>query len=167
MSHMGYILLVLAMGTEVSLIMAFYYLFIYLVMTFLTFASILVIRRVHDFTSVERISELLILKNANPLFAIFVTFILFSMAGFPPLAGFLIKFFAFEHIVASGSYIIFVVLFVLVCVSAVYYVRVVQYLNFTGKSSYISLKPFSVSTSVLFIMLVLVLLGLQFSKIIF
>jgi NADH-quinone oxidoreductase subunit N len=55
------------------------------------------------------IADLVNLGKVNPALAIAVTFILFSMVGLPPFAGFFGKFYLFLAMVQSELYIVAII----------------------------------------------------------
>ena len=85
--HMGYALVGLAAGSAEGVAGVIIYLAIYLAMTLGTFACILAMRR--EGRLVEDIDSLSGLSRTNPLMAFMLAMLLFSLAGIPPLAGFL------------------------------------------------------------------------------
>lgn len=87
--HMGFALIGLASGNELGIRGVAIYLAIYLVMTLGAFAAILAMRV--EGKSVENISDLAGLSRTNGLMAFFLAMLMFSLAGIPPLAGFLLN----------------------------------------------------------------------------
>src|SRR6266853_5336638 len=87
--HMGYALVGLAAGTPEGVQGVLVYMSIYVAMTLGTFAVILAMRR--DGKLVESISDLSGLSRTHPTMAFFLAVLLFSLAGIPPLAGFVAK----------------------------------------------------------------------------
>ena len=85
--HMGFALVGLAAGTQEGVQGVLIYMAIYVAMTLGTFACILSMRR--DGQMVENISDLSGLARTKPAMAFFLAMLLFSLAGIPPLAGFL------------------------------------------------------------------------------
>jgi len=88
--HMGFALLGLVAGTQNGVQGVVIYMTIYLVMTLGTFAAILQMRR--NGQMVESISDLAGLSKTNGKMAFFLAMMMFSLAGIPPLAGFLPSF---------------------------------------------------------------------------
>ena len=84
-AHMGYALAGLAAGTHEGAFGVMIYMTGYVFMGAGTFAIILLMRR--DGQSATRIDDLRGLSN-QPLFALGLMVMMFSMAGIPPLAGF-------------------------------------------------------------------------------
>jgi NADH-quinone oxidoreductase subunit N len=95
-----------------------FYLTAYLFMNFGAFAVLVVMSG--PTADSDRFSDLDGLGRRNPALAIVMTIFMFSLAGFPPTAGFIGKFFLFSAAVAGG-YTWLVVLAVLMSVVSVYY----------------------------------------------
>jgi NADH-quinone oxidoreductase subunit N len=121
--HMGYALIGLAAGTSDGVVSVLIYMAIYVVMTIGTFSCILLMRRRGGLT--ENISDLAGLTRTNMPFAFVLTILLFSLAGIPPTAGFLGKWFVFLAAVNSGLVWLAVVGAVASVVSAYYYLRII------------------------------------------
>merc|ERR1712032_522622 len=69
-------------------------------------------------------------KESNPMLAFIMTMTLFSLAGIPPLVGFLIKLGVFSVVVNSSAYLISLVSIVLTVISTFYYIRLIKILYF-------------------------------------
>ena len=126
--HMGYVLVGLAAGTEAGVLGIVVYLAIYLIMNIGTFACILCMSQ--EGRMVERIEDLKGLGKSNPLMALALTILMFSMAGIPPLAGFFGKYFVFLAAIKAGLYALAVIGVLASVVGAFYYVRIVKLMYF-------------------------------------
>ncbi len=126
--HMGYVLVGLAAGTEAGVLGIVVYLAIYLIMNIGTFACILCMSQ--EGRMVERIEDLKGLGKSNPLMALAMTILMFSMAGIPPLAGFFGKYFVFLAAIEAGLYALAVIGVLASVVGAFYYVRIVKLMYF-------------------------------------
>lgn len=100
--HMGFALVGLSAGTQAGVTGVILYLLIYLVMTIGVFAVIIAMRRREGM--VAEITNLSGMSKNNPPMALFLTLLLLSMAGAPPLAGFFAKYFVFMAAVEAGLY---------------------------------------------------------------
>jgi NADH-quinone oxidoreductase subunit N len=134
-ANVGYILLGLAAGTEKGVESVLIYLAIYLFMTAGSFGVILAMRR--DGHMVEEISDLAGLSQGRPLLALAMTIFMFSMAGVPPLGGFIGKLYVFKAAldagdlaatagVANAFYVAAGLGAVISVVSAFYYLRIIK-----------------------------------------
>ncbi len=134
--HMGYALIGLAVagaagdatlradGVESMLI----YLSIYMVMNIGTFACILVMKR--DGRMVEGIDDLVGLSKSNPALAMILSIFMFSMAGIPPLAGFLGKLYVFQAAIQVELYALAIIGVLASVVGAYYYIRIIKVMYF-------------------------------------
>ncbi len=126
--HMGYALVGLAAGTRDGVTAVLVYMAIYVAMTIGAFACILMMRRRGGMT--ENIEDLSGLTKTNMPLAVVLTFLLFSLAGVPPLAGFFGKWFVFFAAVDAGLVWLAVVAVLASAVSAFYYLRIVWFMWF-------------------------------------
>jgi NADH-quinone oxidoreductase subunit N len=126
--HVGYALVGLAAGTEAGVQGVIIYLVIYLAMTLGTFACILAMRTTDGM--VENVSDLAGISRTNPVMAIILALLMFSLAGIPPLAGFFAKFYVFSAAVEAGLYPLAVIGVLASVVGAFYYLRVVKVMFF-------------------------------------
>jgi NADH-quinone oxidoreductase subunit N len=97
-------------------------------MTLGTFAAILSMRV--NGKAVEQISDLAGLSRTNPPMAFFLSMLMFSLAGVPPLAGFFAKFYVFMAAVDAQLYWLAVIGILTSAVAAYYYLRVVKIIYF-------------------------------------
>ena len=126
--HMGYALIGLAVGTAEGIRGVLVYMITYVFMSAGVFACIVAMRR--QGRSLEQISDLSGLARTDPVLALAMTVFMFSMAGIPPLSGFIGKLYVFFPAIQSG-YITLAVIGVLTSVvGAYYYLRVVKVMYF-------------------------------------
>ncbi len=126
--HVGYVLIGLVVGNEEGARGLLFYLLIYLFMNVGTFAVILSMRVKGKY--VEQIADLSGLSKNNPLMAASLATLMFSMAGIPPLAGFLGKFYVFVAAVNAGFVALAVVGLLASVVGAFYYLRLIKIMYF-------------------------------------
>ena len=126
--HMGFALVGLAAGTEQGVQGVLVYLSIYLTMTLGTFAAILSMR-VGD-VYVEKISDLAGLSRTNAPMAIFLSAMMLSLAGIPPLAGFFAKWYVFNAAIQAHLYPLAVIGVLMSVVACFYYLRIVKVIYF-------------------------------------
>jgi NADH-quinone oxidoreductase subunit N len=118
----GYILIGVIAGGQAGLGAVLYYLFIYMFMNFGAFAVITLLAGADG--DRDRFSDLEGLSRRNPLMAVLLTIFMFSLAGFPPSAGFFGKLFLFTAGVGAGYTWLVVLAVLMSVVSVFYYVRV-------------------------------------------
>ncbi|MGA0565401.1 NADH-quinone oxidoreductase subunit NuoN [Ancylobacter sp. VNQ12] len=126
--HMGYALVGLAAGTEQGVRGVLVYLAIYVAMTLGTFACILSMRRKDGI--VENYEDLAGLARTSPVKAFMLAVLMFSLAGIPPLAGFLAKYYVFLAAIEAGLYGLAVIGVLASVVGAFYYLRIVKVMYF-------------------------------------
>lgn len=126
--HMGFALVGLAAGNQQGVTGVILYMLIYMVMTVGTFACIIAMRR-RDGT-VEEIADLAGLGKRNPMMALALTILMFSLAGIPPLAGFFAKYFVFVAAIQSGLYALAVIGVLASVIGAYYYLRIIKIMWF-------------------------------------
>ena len=126
--HMGFALVGLAAGTQSGVNGVIIYMLVYMVMTVGTFACILSMRRKDGL--VEDISDLSGLSSRNPLMAVILTILMFSLAGIPPLAGFFAKYFVFVAAIESGLYALAIIGVLASVIGAFYYLRIIKIMWF-------------------------------------
>ena len=127
-ANIGYALVGVAAGNQSGVNAALVYMAIYLIMTLGTFACILQMRRQGRY--VETIGDLSGLSGRRPMMALALAIFMFSLAGIPPLAGFIGKFYVFKAAVDAGLVWFAVVGVVLSVVGAYYYLRIVRIMYF-------------------------------------
>jgi NADH-quinone oxidoreductase subunit N len=126
--HMGYALLGLAAGTALGARGVLIYLAIYVFTNLGVFAAIQAMRR--DGKAVESISDLAGLSRTNPWLAFVFALMFVSLAGVPPLAGFVGKWYVFVAAIQAGLIIPSVLGVLSSVVALVYYLRVVKIMYF-------------------------------------
>ena len=126
--HMGYALVGLAAGDALGVRGVLIYMATYMAMTLGTFAVILAMRRKNGM--VEEISELAGLSRTNPMMALGLTILMLSLAGLPPLVGFIGKYYVFMAAVGAGLIPLAVIGVVASTVSLFYYLRIVKVMWF-------------------------------------
>ena len=99
-------------------------------------------------TNANYISDLSFLRKSNPTLAVSFTFILFSLAGIPPLAGFFAKFYLFFAVLSSSYYLVAIIGILTSCISCFYYLRLIKVMYFS-QSNWISYDQMSRSQALL------------------
>lgn len=122
--HVGYALMGLAAGTQLGVRNVLIYMTIYIVMTLGTFVVILAMRRAKGM--VEDISELAGLSRTQPLMALALAILMLSLAGIPPLAGFIAKFYVFQATLDAGLLWLAIIGGLTTVVGSFYYLRIVK-----------------------------------------
>ena len=140
-SHVGFILLALAINTEQSIDSLIFYIIQYSLTNLNTFLIIIALGYIINnslpvtklYKGTERdikfISEFKGQFFANPLLSICLTICLFSMAGVPPLLGFFSKQFVLYSAIQSGYYFMAIVGIIVSVISASYYLKIIRALH--------------------------------------
>lgn len=132
-SHTGYLLLSFSTANLEGMQMMFYYLIIYMVSGLAFWAVYLFLRQkrsVYFNKSNKELGDLMLLNESNPMLAFILAITLFSMAGIPPIVGFLAKVGIFLVVVKSSAYLIAVLSILFSVISTFYYIRLVKILYF-------------------------------------
>lgn len=132
-SHTGYLLLSFSTANLEGMQMMFYYLIIYMVSGLAFWAVYLFLRQkrsVYFNKSNKELGDLMLLNESNPMLAFILAITLFSIAGIPPIVGFLAKVGIFLVVVKSSAYLIAVLSILFSVISTFYYIRLVKVLYF-------------------------------------
>jgi NADH-quinone oxidoreductase subunit N len=129
-AHMGYALIGLAAGTAYGVQATLIYMAIYVTMNIGTFAFILSMER--DGRPVTDIASLNMFSKTEPMKALALLVLLFSLAGVPPMVGFFGKFYVLQAAVDANMTWLAVAGAVASVIGAFYYLRIV-YLMYFGK----------------------------------
>ncbi|HIM12378.1 TPA: NADH-quinone oxidoreductase subunit N [Candidatus Poribacteria bacterium] len=139
-AHAGYVLVALAAGSQDGTSSAMFYLLVYCIMNVGAFGAI-ILARTDDGDTVE-IADYAGLGFRNPVLAIFMSVMMFSLAGFPPTAGFVSKFYVFRSAVESGRTWLVIIAAINTAVSAYYYLRVVVTLYMKERRVELKVLPY-------------------------
>jgi len=144
---MGFIVSTLTLGTVESFKACILYLIIYIMISVNIFAVILCFRKIVSFSKIRHLIEFSTMMKSNYILAIIFSFILLSLAGIPPFAGFFGKIYVFNVFISSGYYFTAVFLVLMSILSCVYYIRLVRFIFF---NDFGNLKPiFTVNISII------------------
>jgi NADH-ubiquinone oxidoreductase chain 2 len=137
-SHIGFILLALAINTEQSIDSFIFYIIQYTLTNLNTFFIILALGYIINNSvlynkgsekDIKFISELKGQFFSNPLMTLSLTICLLSMAGTPPLMGFFSKQYVLYSAVESGYYFMAILGILVSIISASYYLRIIRILH--------------------------------------
>lgn len=127
-AHMGFALMGLAAGTELGVQAMLIYMAIYVTMNVGTFALILTMEK--DGRPVTNITALKSYSKREPLLAIIMLVMMFSLAGVPPMLGFFGKYAVLLAAYDSGLGWLAVAGVIASVIGAFYYLRIVYYMYF-------------------------------------
>ena len=131
-SHIGFALIGLAVGTSEGLSAVLIYMVIYVIANFGVFTFILNMQK--DGVSVSEITSLSLYSRINPVRAFCLSLVILSLAGLPPLVGFFGKLIIFRSAVDSGFVTLALVGGLSSVIGAFYYLRIV-YVIYFGENS--------------------------------
>lgn len=131
-AHMGYALVGLASGTAEGVTAMLVYMAIYVTMNVGTFAFILSMEK--DGRPVTTIDSLNLFSRKEPLKALAMLVLMFSLAGVPPMVGFFGKFYVLKAAVDAGMTWLALAGAVASVIGAFYYLRIVFFMYF-GKET--------------------------------
>jgi NADH-quinone oxidoreductase subunit N len=129
-SHIGFMIIGLATSTSLSIFALFFYIITYIIISINIFTFLLVVRKVDNNLKIKKINELVILFKSHPFLAWNFCFILFSIAGIPPLLGFYSKLYIFIAALKYGYYIVAIIAAVFSVIACAYYIRLIRLLYF-------------------------------------
>ncbi len=123
-SHAGYILLGLVSGNQTGLKGIAVYILVYTFMNFGAFTLVVAMRNKE--LAGDEIDDLSGLMFRRPTYAILMLVFLLSLAGIPPTAGFLGKYYIFLSLIETRHYALAIVAVLYVAVAVYYYFRIVK-----------------------------------------
>lgn len=127
-AHMGYMLLGLIAGTKDGYAAATFYMMTYVLMTLGAFGMIVLLSR--SGIEIENLEDFKGLSRRNPWLAFVMMLLMFSMAGIPPLVGFMAKLGVLEALVREQFIWLAAVALVFAIVGAYYYIRLIKLMYF-------------------------------------
>jgi len=174
-SHVGFLLLALAISSEESVDAFLFYIVQYSLTNVDAFFVILAFGYMinnnattsaqlsGDTYDIQFISQLRGQFRANPVLGLSLAICLFSMAGVPPLVGFFAKYTVLYTAIHNGYTFLAIIAILASVVSAVYYLRVIRVIHFdtedmpsspaTSTVTLSSVHSYVISTLTLFVML--------------
>lgn len=132
-SHMGYALIAFSTSTFEGVQMLLFYLVIYMISGLCVWSilSFLRLRRISfEQKHNKELGDLALLKNSNAALAFCFSLAMFSIAGIPPMVGFLAKMSIFLSVVGVSFYFIALISILFSVVSTFYYIRIIKVLYF-------------------------------------
>ncbi|MGN0933761.1 NADH-quinone oxidoreductase subunit NuoN [Falsigemmobacter intermedius] len=137
-AHMGYALIGLAVGTEAGIQAMLVYMAIYVVTNIGAFAFILSMERDgRPFTSLDGFHQF---SKAEPLKALVMLILMFSLAGVPPFIGFFAKYSVLMASVNAGMTWLAILGAVASVIGAYYYLRIVYFMYFGREGEVLETK---------------------------
>ena len=152
---MGYSLIAFSTGTFEGIQMLFCYLIIYSFSGLCLWCIFLLTRLKNNYLQKQNkdLTDLVLLGKSNYMLSVFFVTTLLSIAGFPPMIGFLVKISVFLTAIEASMF--YVALLSILCsvIATYYYIKIIKILYFekilTGKLYY----PISENKSLIIVML--------------
>ena len=160
-AHMGFALMGLASGTAFGVQAMMVYMAIYVTMNIGMFAFILTMER--DGRPVSDIASLHMYSQKEPLKALCVAALMFSMAGVPPLVGFFGKFYVLRAAYEANMAWLAVAGVVASVIGAFYYIRIVYFMYFGEAGEPLDANPVHRLHIILVVSAALMIVGTFFS----
>ena len=120
----GYVLLALSAGSQEALHGALIYITIYTISVMGSFVAIVFMEK--DNIALEKISDLAGISKTDPYTAICFSILLLSLAGLPPFAGFVGKFYIFRSLIIEDLTWLAVIGVIGSVIAAYYYLKLIK-----------------------------------------
>jgi NADH-quinone oxidoreductase subunit N len=131
-AHAGYLFFAFLGAPDTRFTAVMFYMLAYAVMTLLAFASL---PRSADDQAADSLDNMRGLFSRDPLAALMIGLAMLSLAGIPPLPGFIGKFLIFKNIIANG-FTFWAVLGLIGSYLGIYlYLRVIQYMFMNARDT--------------------------------
>jgi NADH-quinone oxidoreductase subunit N len=140
-SHMGFVLLGVLVGTDVGLGSAMFYVVVYVLMNVGAFGMILLLSR-QGFEA-DNLDDFKGLNQRSPWYAFVMLLLMFSMVGIPPTVGFYAKLAVLQALLSAGFIAVAVIAIVFSAIGAFYYLRVVRLMYFEAPVDDAPLAPYA------------------------
>jgi NADH-quinone oxidoreductase subunit N len=148
-AHAGYILIAFVIGDQVASASILYYLLVYTFMNIGAFTIVILLgRKGAENTGIESYVGL---AGRHPLLALSMSIFLLSLAGIPPLAGFMGKFYVLSAAVKAQYYWLAVIGVLNSVVAVYYYLRVIMAMYFKEATGEFTRPDFSPAYSVVIV----------------
>ena len=158
-SHMGYSLIAFSTSTYIGVQMLFFYMIIYMI-SGLTIWSVFLLLKVKKNSSFAKynkeLGDFALLKKSNPAMAFALSIAMFSIAGIPPIIGFIAKMSVFLSVIGITFYFVGLISILFSVISTFYYIRLIKILYF--ENLLIGKLYYSINTEKTLILSVLIFL---------
>ena len=161
-SHMGYTLIAFSTGTFEGMQMLFCYLFLYMLAGLCIWSIFLILQLKYRYVKKQNkdLADLSLLNKSNNILALFFSTVLLSIAGLPPMIGFLVKVGIFLVSIEASMYFVAAISILCSVISTFYYIRIIKIMYFEQSISGKLYQPVKAYTSILVVVLFYFLLFL-------
>ncbi len=161
-SHMGYTLIAFSTGTFEGIQSLFCYLFLYMIAGLCIWSIFLMLQLKYKYTKKQNkdLTDLNLLSKSNNILALFFSTVLLSIAGLPPMIGFLVKIGIFLVSIEASMYFVAIISILCSVISTFYYIRIVKIMYFENSVAGKLYYPIKSNISILVVCLFYFLLFL-------
>jgi NADH-quinone oxidoreductase subunit N len=154
-SHMGYTLIAFSAGTFEGMQAVFCYLFLYMIAGLCIWSIFLVLPLKYNYNKKQNkdLADLSSLSKANNVLALFFSTVLLSIAGIPPMIGFLVKIGIFLASIEASMYFVAIISILCSVISTFYYIRIVKIMYFESSTAGKLYYPIKSNISILIVCL--------------
>lgn len=156
-SHAGFVLLGLIAGNDTGMTAVALYLFVYTFMNVGTWGIVVALRRKNVIG--ENIDEMNGLFFKHPVASVTMLIFMLSLAGIPPTAGFVAKYYLFNAVIETGHITVAVIAALNVAIGLYYYMRLVvaMFITEPGEKTGLALSPGLISVLAIAIVLTILM----------
>ena len=148
-AHAGYILIAFVIGDQFSSSSILFYVLVYTFMNIGAFTVVILLgQKDRENTGIESYAGL---AGRHPLIALSMAIFLLSLAGMPPLAGFMGKFYVLSAAIKAKYYWLAVIGVLNSVVAVYYYLRVIMAMYFRAPSGELHRPDFSPAYSIVIV----------------
>jgi len=159
---MGYTLVAFSTSTFEGMQTLLCYLFLYMLASLCIWSVFLVLQLKYKYTKKQNkdLADLNLLSKSNSFLALFFSTVLLSIAGLPPMIGFLVKIGVFLVLIEATMYFIAIISILCSVISTFYYIRIVKIMYFESTIAGKLYYPIKSNVSILIVCLFYFLLFL-------
>jgi len=130
--HMGYTLIAFSTGTLEGFQALIGYLIFYMVSSLCIWSIFLLLQLKNNYSKKQNkdLADLVLLSKSNSILALFFATVLLSIAGLPPMVGFLVKLGIFLVSIEASMYFVGIVSILCSVISTFYYIRILKIMYF-------------------------------------
>lgn len=132
--HVGYMLIAISTQTTLGLEALVVYIATYSILSAGVFALITLLQSKEQ--EQYKLTSLSGLAKTHPVIAACISMLMLSMAGIPPFAGFIAKFYVFIAAIQAELYYLSIIGLLINVISAYYYLRIIKIMYFDDISDY-------------------------------
>lgn len=131
-SHIGYILISFSTGTLEGIQSLYAYIIVYMLAGLCIWSIFLILRLKTSYSQKQNkdLTDFTLLVKSNNIITICFAIVLLSIAGFPPLIGFITKMGIFMSAVESSMYFVSIAAILTSVISTFYYIRIIKIIYF-------------------------------------